>query len=88
MPDNGIGPDLSFLYKKMQPGQGARSLWIIGLDEQATHAHVPNPRDILASVAMPIDPHISGCRNARRHSPGGGSFGSQHRLSKCHGLMG
>src|SRR5258708_23659523 len=86
MPDNCISTDRSFLYKKMQPGQGTRSLWIISLNEQAAHAHVPNPRDFLPYVAMPVDPHISGCRYAGRHSPGWGSFGSQWGVSEYHGL--
>jgi len=66
MPNDGVGTDLPFLNQKMQPGQDTLSSWLGRLDEQAAHAHVPHAGDILASVALPVDPYIPGRWDARR----------------------
>jgi len=56
----------------MEPGQDVLSLSFRCLDEQASYAHVKNGRKVLASAALPIDPHVSRCFNARAHPPGRG----------------
>ena len=47
MPHHRVGPDLSFLHKEIQPGLDAFGPWLVCLDEQASHAHIPYTRDIL-----------------------------------------
>jgi hypothetical protein len=74
------------LHQKMQPCLHAFGPCLGCLDEQASHAHVPNARDILLSTALPIHPHVSGRRDAGRQSPGWGSLGPRGKLSEHHGL--
>ena len=88
MPHHRVGPDLSFLHKEIQPGLDAFGPWLVCLDEQASHAHIPYTRDILLFATLPVHPHISVCRDTGRQSPGWRSDWSRERLYGQHGFEG
>ena len=64
-PYNGVGPDLSFLDKKIGFGRQTHSPWLICLNEQASRAQVPNSRSLITFITPPVDPDIPGCLDPR-----------------------
>jgi hypothetical protein len=84
----GVSPNLTFLRQKMQSSENALGLPLGSLKEQSSHAHIANAGDIFAPMALPIHPYVSGRRNTRGQSPGGGVHGSRKRLTWDHGLTG
>ena len=54
----GVCADLPFGYQEIEPAQRPRGMGFRRLEEQATHAHVANLRDIFAAAAFPVHPDI------------------------------
>lgn len=88
VPHYGVSPNLTFLRQKMQSSENALGLPLGSFKEQSSHAHIANAGDIFAPMALPIHPYVSGRRNTRGQSPGGGVHGSRKRLTWDHGLTG
>lgn len=55
-----IRPDGPIRYEKMKLGLDSRASGLLGLQEQSTPAQISNKRNIVSSVALPIDPHFPG----------------------------
>ena len=80
MAHNCFGPDLSFLYKKIQLSFDAQGAWTLGSNVQPPYAQVPYARNIIDTITTPIDPdavrglgarsmptRIGGCLRRGRH---------------------
>jgi hypothetical protein len=70
MAHNSVGPDLSLLYKKINLGYRSHRPWLGCLDEQTSDTEIPNVRNIVSSIAAPINPHVLRCVYARGQPPG------------------
>lgn len=53
-----IGPDGPVRHEKMQLGLDSRASGLLGLQEQSAPAHVSNTQNIVAPIALPIDPDL------------------------------
>lgn len=60
---HGIGPNLSFIDKKIQMGQIALLLCLVGLNEQPPNTKVLHTGNVAVSFAFPVDPHPSTWRD-------------------------
>ena len=56
---HGVGPNLSFIDKKVQMGHIALVLRLVGLNEQPSNAKVLHAGNVAIPVAFPVDPHPS-----------------------------
>ena len=53
-----ISPDGPIRHEKMKLGLDSRLSGLLGLQEQSAPAHISNTRDVVAPIALPIDPHF------------------------------
>jgi hypothetical protein len=81
MADRGFGANLAFLHQKIKLDGQARRAPLQGLEEQTGYTEVANPREIVASVTMPVNPDglMRVCAYAGIEASGGDSCSLQHR---------
>jgi len=69
MPHDSVGPDLSFLDKKINFGRRTHISWVSCFDKQTTQAHVPNSSSLVTLVTPPVDPDALGYLDPRVEPP-------------------
>ena len=69
VPHNSIGPDLSFLNKKMKFRCPAHASWLLSLDKKTSHAQIMNLGNFVTSITAPKDPHALACLDSRVEPP-------------------
>src|SRR5271167_4352063 len=61
---------MSFGNQEIKTGGRAHGLDFSRVEEHTTHTHVDNPRDVVTSVAAPVDIYAFGCLYTTGDSPG------------------
>src|SRR5271167_556647 len=61
---------MSFGNQEIKTGGRAHGLGFSRVEEHPTYTHVDNPRDVVTSVAAPVDIYAFGCLDTRGDSPG------------------
>ena len=56
MPHDGLGTDLAFLNKKIEPGFGAYRPWTWGTNKQTSRAQIQDAGNVIHTITTPIDP--------------------------------
>src|SRR5215469_9885534 len=80
-----VRADLSFGNQKIEASDVAGSLRLLRLDKQSAHAHVADLRNVVATLAPPVHPYVTGCLHTRGKSPGWGAGGA-HSLLRSSGV--
>jgi hypothetical protein len=70
VPDDSLGPDLSFLNKKIELCLDAHGRRNLRGKEQSAHAQVANAGNIIDALTAPIHPNVAQGLDARTHSSG------------------
>ncbi len=56
MAHDGLGADLAFLDKKIEPSFGARRPWTWSSNKQASRAQIQDAGNVIHTITTPIDP--------------------------------
>jgi hypothetical protein len=62
---NSVGPDLTFLNKKMKLGRDSRNWGRVCFDEQTSHAQIPHWGYMLMSSRTPVHIDTPACLDTR-----------------------
>src|SRR5216683_3837710 len=69
MAHDGLGADLAFLDKKIEPGFRARRPWTWSSNKQASRAQIQDAGNVIHTITTPIDPDPFGSLDARGMPP-------------------
>jgi hypothetical protein len=78
---NSVGPDLTFLNKKMKLGRHSGNGRRVCFDEQTSHAQIPHSGYMLTSSRAPVHIDTPACLDTRVNPSRRGSLSLQNVLN-------